>query len=386
MQGLTRAGHIADVLGCSLALADMELALGRLRDAERTLAGRPRAGRARAPPAGSTVMRGTADMLVGLSRVAWHRNDLAAAADLLRRADELGEAAALPQHPTAGGSGWRGSAPPRATWPTALELLDEAERVYVGDYSPNVHPIHATRARVLVAAGRPRRCPVLGTPAPGRPPTTSSTYLREYEHVTLARLLLAEHAATGATERLQDGLGLLDRLLEAATAGGRNGTVIELEVLRAIAHDGAGETDRAREALAHAVDLAEPDGWVRIFVETGSTLAGLVRELAERRPGSGFASELVAAMTPVADAPPGDPGPAHPPRVGLVDPLSDRELDVLRLLRSDLDGPAIARELVVSLNTVRTHTKHIYAKLGVNNRRAAISKAHQLGLLSAGSR
>ena len=68
--------------------------------------------------------------------------------------------------------------------------------------------------------------------------------------------------------------------------------------------------------------------------------------------------------------------------MGLVDPLSDRELDVLRLLGSDLDGPAIARRLVVSLHTVRTHTKHIYTKLNVNNRRAAISKAHQLGLLS----
>ena len=65
-----------------------------------------------------------------------------------------------------------------------------------------------------------------------------------------------------------------------------------------------------------------------------------------------------------------------------MDPLSDRELDVLRLLGSDLDGPGIARELVVSLNTVRTHTKHIYTKLGVNNRRAAISRAHQLGLLA----
>jgi LuxR family maltose regulon positive regulatory protein len=66
----------------------------------------------------------------------------------------------------------------------------------------------------------------------------------------------------------------------------------------------------------------------------------------------------------------------------LLDPLSDRELDVLRLLTSELDGPSIARELVVSLNTVRTHTKHIYTKLGVNNRRAAIRRAHQLGLLT----
>ena len=80
--------------------------------------------------------------------------------------------------------------------------------------------------------------------------------------------------------------------------------------------------------------------------------------------------------------------PAGAPAAGqaLVDPLSERELDVLRLLASDLDGPAIARELVVSLNTVRTHTKHIYTKLGVNNRRAAVSRAHQLGLLNRSGR
>jgi LuxR family maltose regulon positive regulatory protein len=74
--------------------------------------------------------------------------------------------------------------------------------------------------------------------------------------------------------------------------------------------------------------------------------------------------------------------PAVASRTALLDPLSERELDVLRLLGSDLDGPGIARELVVSLNTVRTHTKHIYTKLGVTSRRAAVSKAHQLGLLS----
>ncbi len=81
-------------------------------------------------------------------------------------------------------------------------------------------------------------------------------------------------------------------------------------------------------------------------------------------------------------APSAQSAPRLEPQVGLVDPLSDRELDVLRLLGSDLDGPAIARHLVVSLNTVRTHTKHIYTKLGVNNRRAAISRAHRLGLLT----
>jgi LuxR family maltose regulon positive regulatory protein len=69
-------------------------------------------------------------------------------------------------------------------------------------------------------------------------------------------------------------------------------------------------------------------------------------------------------------------------RVGLIEPLSQRELDVLRLLGSDLDGPGIARELIVSLNTVRTHTKNIYAKLDVNNRRSAVRRAKELNLLS----
>src|SRR5690242_12430078 len=105
VEGLTRAGHIADVLGSSLALADMELALGRLRDAERTihraleLAARHDPGRTEVPAGGRNTMRGTADMLVALSRSAWHRDDLVGAADYLRQADGLGEGAGLPQHP-----------------------------------------------------------------------------------------------------------------------------------------------------------------------------------------------------------------------------------------------------------------------------------------------
>ena len=150
----------------------------------------------------------------------------------------------------------------------------------------------------------------------------------------------------------------------------------------------------ALDALARAVELAEADGWVRVFVDAGPALRDLFPALAQREPESVFTRELLAAVTAAAGAATrairraptrqrsSRPGPASGGRTELVDPLSDRELDVLRLLGSDLDGPAIARELVVSLNTVRTHTKHIYTKLGVNSRRAAISKAHQLDLLS----
>ena len=141
-------------------------------------------------------------MLVGLSRTAWCRDDLAAAADHLRRADELGEAASLPQNPYR----WRlGMALLRAAegdLAAAVELLDEAERVYVGDFSPNVQPIHASRARVLIGRGD-----LDEARAWAREHRVSAddelSYLREYEHVTLARLLLAEHAATGSADVAQ---------------------------------------------------------------------------------------------------------------------------------------------------------------------------------------
>ena len=387
---LTRAGHIADVLGCSIAMADMELRLGRLRDAERTLTHALGLAEANTPP-GASVMRGTADMLVGLSRMAWYRNDLAASAEYLRRSDELGEAASLPQNPYRWCVGVARLRAAEGDLPAALELLDEAERVYVGDYSPNVQPVAAS-------TGSCARSPQATWPRPhawarqhGVAADDELSYFREYEHVTLARVLLAEHAATASTLPLQAAVALLDRLLVAATDGGRVGTVIEVEVLRAVAYDRNGERDAALDALGHAVELAETDGWVRVFVDATSSLTGLMGELAASQRQSGFARMLLAAMeertaTAVArDVAPRTPAGPRPPRqvgTALVDPLSDRELDVLRLLGSDLDGPAIARQLVVSLNTIRTHTKHIYTKLGVNNRRAAISRAHQLGLLT----
>jgi len=369
--GLARVDHIADVLGCSLAIADLELTLGRLRDAERTLEDALALAERHRPEA-TGVLRGTADMLVALSRAAWHRDDLEAAAELLRRADDLGESAGLPQNPYR----WRvAMARLRAAerdWPAALELLDDAERVYVGDFSPEVHPIHATRARVLVASGDvPRALSWVREHA--LTPRDELNYLREYEHVTLAKVLLAEHRETAAPRALEEALGLLDRLLAAAESGARDGTVIEVEVLRAVARRAAGDQAGALQALEHAVDLAEPQGWVRFLLDPGPELAELLVELAARRPTSSYLRTLLA---PAA----GQDRPT--PREVLPDPLSDRELDVLRLLGSDLDGPAIARQLVVSLNTVRTHTKHIYTKLGVNNRRAAISRAHQLGLLA----
>ena len=168
---------------------------------------------------------------------------------------------------------------------------------------------------------------------------------------------------------------LLERLLQAAEEGARTGSVIEILVLQALAHQTQGDIPAALASLQRALTLAEPEGYVRVFVDEGPPMASLLRAGREAR-GSPRAMSVDSwqLVNKTEDS--------APASQGLIEPLSERELDVLRLLGTDLDGPDIARELVVSLNTVRTHTKNIYAKLGVNNRRAAVRRAEELDLLS----
>jgi len=104
-------------------------------------------------------------------------------------------------------------------------------------------------------------------------------------------------------------------------------------------------------------------------------MASLLRAAAKQGIRRNYVGRLLAAINETESS-------SQPGQPGLIEPLSERELDVLRLLGTDLDGPDIARQLIVSLNTVRTHTNHVYAKLGVNNRRAAVRRARELGLLS----
>ncbi len=199
------------------------------------------------------------------------------------------------------------------------------------------------------------------------------SYVREFDHITLAHVLMADHLQDRDGRSLADAARLLHRLLAAAEEGGRAGRVIEILTLQAAVHEARGDRSAALTALERAVTLAEPEGYVRLFVEQGGALPPLLRALARRPIAPRYAHRLLAATTtqPVGR----EPQP-------LVDPLSVRELEVLRLLASELDGPDIARQMVVSLNTVRTHTKSIYAKLGVNSRRAAVRRAEELDLLS----
>ena len=367
MAGLRRAGHIADTFGCAIALADIRRAQGRLGEAMRTY----EQALQRASQPGGAVLRGTADMYVGMSEVHRERDDLPAATQHLLRSQELGEHTGLPQNRYRWRVAMARIRQAEGDLGGALDLLNEAERLYAGDFFPNVRPVPAWRVRVRVAQGEWGEA--LGwAREQGLSVDDDLSYLREFEHITLARVLLARYQDERAERPIHEATRLLERLLGAAEEGARTGSVIEILVLQALAHQARNDIPAALAALQRAVTLAEPEGYVRIFTDEGPPMASLLRAVAKQGITPSYVRRLLAAVSNTEDS--------TPVSQGLIEPLSERELDVLRLLGTDLDGPDIARELVVSLNTVRTHTKNIYAKLGVNNRRAAVRRAAELGL------
>ncbi len=158
---------------------------------------------------------------------------------------------------------------------------------------------------------------------------------------------------------------------------------LQLLLLQALAEQAVGEPMQAVRTVGEALALAAPGGLLRPFVDEGPLLTTLLREALTAGVAPLFAQQVLAALGEAAGAQSSIHGLPSPQRIAptLPDPLSTRELDVLKLLTTELTGPEIADELMISLNTMRTHTKNIYAKLGAKSRRAAVRRAGELGLL-----
>jgi LuxR family maltose regulon positive regulatory protein len=369
MARFERVGYLSDALGLALALADMRVTQGRLNDALRTY----ERGLELAASQGGPVLRGAADMHVGISEILRQRDDLVGAAQHLHRARDLGEENGLPQNPYRWRAAAAGIRQAEGDPTAALGLLGEANRVYFSDFSPDVRPVHALQARIWISQGMLPEARVWARQNT-LSPTDDLNYIREFEHLTLARLVLAEGARERSDPKIGEATGLLERLRIAAENGGRMGSVIEILVVQALARQAGNDIEGALGSLERAVALAEPEGYVRVFLDEGPAMAGLLTGAIRQPSSSDYPRRLLAAaVAPVAHAPIDQ---------ALIEPLSERELDVLRLLEGELGGPDIARELTLSLATVRTHTSNIYAKFGVNNRRAAVRRAAELGLLS----
>ncbi len=260
----------------------------------------------------------------------------------------------------------------------ALEAMGEA-----GQASPGppglLNPVPAQRARLLLAQGD-LAAAASWTQDRGLGADDEPDYPREPGYLVLARVLLAQDQAGPARV-------LLDRLHEAAAAQDRTGSIIEIGALRALALAAAGEQPAAVGALAQTLTLACPQGYARVFADEGPPMAALLgRLVAAQRSGRaaagvplGYLAQLQRAFDGGRAGPEPPPGAAAAP--GIVEPLTGRELEVLGMLAAGRPNQSIARELVVSVNTVKKHVSHVLGKLGATNRTEAVARARELDLI-----
>lgn len=350
---LHASGSIVDEVGMTVALMDIHLALGHpsraLRLGETALA--------RAVAGGPSLAKAAAEVHVALADVRRLVGDTERARVHLEAAAVLAER--LPV--TEGRYRWfvvmaqilHAEGDPDE----ASAMLREADRLYAAGFFPEIRPIGSLRTRLGITDG-------LATPDPSASPTGSAgelDYLSEYRTLTTARQLL-HRARTGTDPHaLDQARELLDRLNHAAVSGGRGGSVWEIGILQALRLDAAGDRAAALRRLEKGVAAwTDPLLPVSILLDEGAPARTLLAGVG----GSGILGRLAAGVG--HGIPPRD----HPD--ALVDPLTARELEILALLDTDLTGPEIARQLFITYNTLRTHTKRIFVKLGVTSRRGAV--------------
>jgi LuxR family maltose regulon positive regulatory protein len=198
-------------------------------------------------------------------------------------------------------------------------------------------------------------------------------FVREVEYLMLARILILRG-------ELQDAVNLVERLIERAQAGGRVTRQIEMLLVLALAVKEQGDADKAMATLSKGLSLAEQGGHLRIFVNEGPPMARLLYEALSRQISPDYVRRLLAAF-PMTTTEAPEPTKSHLAELELVEPLSERELEVLELLAEGLTNREIASRLFLSLNTVKAHTRNIYGKLGVHNRTQAVVRARALGAL-----
>jgi LuxR family maltose regulon positive regulatory protein len=204
------------------------------------------------------------------------------------------------------------------------------------------------------------------------------SYLREFAHVTLARVLIAQYKSNHEDHSIHQAMRLLERLLKAAEDGERTGNAIEILALQALAHAAQGDIPRALVPLERALTLAEPEGYVRTFVDEREPMRHLLRHAATQGVARSYVRRLLSAFDE-----PGRPGsvPARVSAMALAEPLTAREVEILRLVAAGMRNQEIADHLFVGLPTVKRHIANAYGKLGVGHRTEAIARATDLNLL-----
>jgi LuxR family maltose regulon positive regulatory protein len=259
----------------------------------------------------------------------------------------------------------------------AFSALWDARQVASNELSPYRVQVETLAAKLHLAQGNITAASRWANGG-GLSPDDEFGFANYHEYTTLARLLIAQSRQRSNGLLLEEALGLLIRILEMSEAAGAGSYVVEILVLQTIVLQEQGKVDNALTTLGRALILAEPEGFVRHFIDEGASMRKLLHQAAEQGILVAYVGELLAALEQETR----EGGlilatPLH----ALAEPLSKRELEILRLLTTQLSSTEIAEALTVSANTVRFHIKNIYSKLNVHRRADAVQRAKELKLV-----
>jgi LuxR family maltose regulon positive regulatory protein len=361
------AGEPHLMLTAGSVLGRIQRAQGRLEAALRTY----QEGLEFAARSGPGVVLSAAVAHVGMAEVLYERNQLEQALNHAREGISLGRQLTSTQTLASGLATLAWIRQARGDPAGAREAMDEAYQVIPNREIVALHnPVPAERARLLLAQGDVQEV-VRWVEERGLEDEDESGYARELEYLVLARYLLSRNMTDRA-------LALLERLGAAAKAQARVESLIQVQVLQALGFQAAGQADQAMKVLAQALMQAEPEGYMRTFVDEGRPMAALLHRALARGVTSDYIARLLAAFLSVDQGIQASPPPVPFP---FNEPLSERELEVLHLLASGASNQEIAEELSIALSTARKHVSNIIGKLGVHNRTQAVSRGRDLGLL-----
>jgi LuxR family maltose regulon positive regulatory protein len=362
------AGNVWMVVRSLCDLADLRVVQGQLRGAAELV----REALQEAKNRGAQQFGTVGYVLVKLGELLHEHNDLIAARDHVLQGVSLMQGWQQPYEMASGYTALAAILQAQDDVKGALEALQRLVQIQSQhpDYYKLNHMVNLCRIGLYLAQGRPEDAARQAMKAGlGE---ASALLFREQEQIALARVRVAQG-------RWDEALHLLAQLAQDAEAGRRFGRLIEILALQAVALWLQGDTDQALAALEKALAIGEPEGYVRVFVDQGAPMTRLLQQAAARGTAPDYVSRLLAALG--AEETERAPAPAPPGASSLVEPLTDRELEVLHLIGEGYSNQDIAQALVITLNTVKKHASGIYGKLGVHNRTQAVVRAQELGLL-----
>jgi len=263
---------------------------------------------------------------------------------------------------------------------SALAFMKEAEHSFIPTPVPILRPLGAWKTRLWLKQGSLSSAEGWAQER-GFSVDDEASYPSEFDHITYIRVLFAQAKLGGAEPVLPGAMKLLGSLLKAAVAGHRIGSRIEILVLQALGHQALGKGSAALSSLESALAVAEPEGYVQVFLNEGAPLAELLTDVVAQGGQSEFVCGLLAQFSPYK---PQEKNKTHAPAVAssqpLVEPLSQRELEVLQCISQGLSNQEISERLFLALSTVKGHNQNIFGKLQVQRRTEAIVRARELGL------